>query len=78
MNSMRKLFYLLTVLAMLTVAFAGIGCDVGAGTSPTDYGNDSDQSEAGSNTSDGASGGVYVPPPADSGTSGDTDNTETE
>jgi hypothetical protein len=79
MNSMRRLFYLLTVLAMLTVAFAGIGCDAGAGNSTTDNGNDSGQIEAGSNNSDGAfDGGTIVPMPADSGTSGETDDTEAE
>ena len=80
MNLIRRLFCLLTVLAMLTIAFSGIGCDGGTGTSEAipDYDSDNGQSEAGSTTDDGASGGVDVPLPAGSGTSGDTDNTEPE
>ena len=82
MNSMRKLFYLLTVLAMLTVAFSGIGCEGGSDTKGTteydaDSGNSS-QREGSSATSDGATGGVDVPMPAGSGTSDNTDDTETE
>ena len=77
MNSLRKLFYLLTVLAMLTVTFSGIGCGGGDGNSTTDdtsdYGNDGGQSEGGSYTNDGAAGGVDVPMPAGSGTSGDSE-----
>ena len=79
MNLMRRLFYLLTVLAMLTVAFSGIACDGGTtANGTTDYGSDSGQREGSSYTNDGASGGVDVPLPAGSGTSGDTDDTETE
>jgi len=77
---MRKLFYLLTVLAMLTVTFSGIGCEAGAGNSTADGTSnyDSDPSEGGSYTNDGASGGVDVPMPAGSTTSSETDGTETE
>ena len=67
------------VLAMLAVTFTGIGCEGGAdGGSTSDYGNDSSQSEAGSGTNDGASGGIDVPGPAGSGTSGSMDDTEAE
>ena len=76
MSVLRKMAYLLTVLSVVTISFAVVGCgDDGADGATDTASSDETPREGGSNNSDGADAGMDFVPPLPRG---GTDEVETE